>query len=64
MSQVDDESIKEANLLAGDAINNFRTIMSFGNTEMVVKKFDDLLEDSHKSAVKNAHVIGFLYGFS
>jgi hypothetical protein len=38
--------------------------MSFGNDEMVLKKYDELMAEAHKTAIKKAHVIGFMYGFS
>lgn len=64
MSQVEDDTTKEANILAGDAITNYRTVMSFGNNEMVIKKFDELLQESYHNSIKKAHFIGFMYGFS
>lgn len=30
----------EANLLAGDAINNYRTVASFANEEAIIKKYE------------------------
>ena len=33
MSEASDVAYKEANLLAGDAINNYRTVASFAHEE-------------------------------
>lgn len=35
---------KEADLLAGDAISNFKTVQSFANEDMLVAKYKELLE--------------------
>jgi hypothetical protein len=40
----DDE--EEASLLMGDAINNFKTIQSFGYEDLIVQHYKDLLKDS------------------
>uniref|UniRef100_A0A7S3CHM5 Uncharacterized protein n=1 Tax=Strombidium rassoulzadegani TaxID=1082188 RepID=A0A7S3CHM5_9SPIT len=64
MSEFDDVASKEANILAGDAITNYRTVMSFGNDDMLIRKFDELLMESHNNACRKAHFIGFMYGFS
>ena len=34
------DSDKEANLLMGDAINNFKTVQSFGHEDLVVKSLE------------------------
>jgi len=34
---------EQANLLAGDAIINYRTIASFGNEEAIVLKYEEML---------------------
>ena len=34
---------QEANLLAGDAINNYRTVASFANEEAIVKKYEEMI---------------------
>jgi len=64
MSQFEDEQMKEANILAGDAISNFRTIMSFGNDDMIIERYDALMLDAHRNSIKKAHFIGFMYGMS
>lgn len=50
--------------MAGDVINNYRTVASFGYDDMVVKEYDKLLDIPLKAATKNAHFIGFTFGFS
>jgi len=35
---------KEADLLAGDAIANFKTVQSFANEDLLVAKYHELLE--------------------
>jgi len=64
MSGVDEAAYKDANLLAGDAINNYRTVASFGYDDLLVKDYDALIEIPMKSAGKTAHCIGIWFGFS
>ena len=39
---------KEANLLCGDAIINYRTVQSFGHEELFVQKYKELLTPGHE----------------
>jgi len=55
---------KEGNLLAGDAIVNFKTIQSFGHTEMVIKKYIEFMEPVYKSSVSTHIKTGFAFGMS
>jgi ABC-type transport system involved in Fe-S cluster assembly fused permease/ATPase subunit len=41
MSSFDEDAYKDANLLAGDAINNYRTVSSFGHDNLIVKQYHD-----------------------
>tara|TARA_B110000285_G_C14842273_1_gene475915 strand:- start:540 stop:731 length:192 start_codon:yes stop_codon:yes gene_type:complete len=34
---------QEANLLAGDAINNYRTVASFANEEAIISKYEEII---------------------
>lgn len=34
---------QEATLLAGDAINNYRTVASFANEEAIVQKYEEMI---------------------
>ena len=46
---------KEANLLAGDAMTNYKTIQSFGNNEQIIKKYEDLMRPVYESTT-TAHI--------
>jgi ATP-binding cassette subfamily B (MDR/TAP) protein 1 len=45
---------------------NYRTVISFGdkNVDYLLQKFDKLLTVPREMSVKNAHVSGFLFGYS
>jgi ATP-binding cassette subfamily B (MDR/TAP) protein 1 len=59
-----DELNKEANLLCGDAITNYKTVQSFGNEELVVKKYKELMMPVF-ALTKKAHLkTGFAFGLS
>jgi ABC transporter transmembrane region len=53
-----------ANLLVGDAINNYRTVASFAQEELLVKDFKKLLDEPSKALTRKAHLMGLGYGFS
>lgn len=63
-SETDEKDFKEANLLAGDAINNYRTVASFAYDDRVVSQYAKYLEEPLKSSNKKAHVLGLSMGFS
>lgn len=44
MSNVDEDAYKDANLLAGDAINNYRTVASFGYDNLIVKEYENYID--------------------
>ena len=50
--------------MAGDSISNFRTVMSFGHNEMVISKYEELLNPGLAHSNRKAHFIGIMYGFS
>lgn len=55
---------KQANLLIGDAVNNFKTVQSFGYEELIVKKYHSLIYPIY-AASRNKHIKGgFSYGLS
>jgi ATP-binding cassette subfamily B (MDR/TAP) protein 1 len=56
----------ESNALLSDIIMNYRTVVSFGekNIQFLMKKYDDLLIEPNRLAVKNAHISGILFGYS
>ena len=64
MSEIEESSYKDANLIAGDAISNYRTVASFAHDEVIVNQYDRYLEPSSKKEIKKAHLIGMAYGFS
>eukprot|EP00347_Sterkiella_histriomuscorum_P022139 403331544 len=63
-SEDSDQALKEANLLAGDAILNYRTVAAFGYEDQIVKDYDSLLEGPVQIAKKNSHKIGLSFGFT
>ena len=58
------DSQREANLLCGDAIANFKTVQSLGNTELIVQKYEELLKPSNDTAVLYQIKTGFAFGLS
>ena len=64
MSNIDEASHKDANLLAGDAIANYRTVASFAHDEVIINKFDSYLDGPSRKERRAAHFIGLAYGFS
>lgn len=55
---------KKANLLIGDAVNNFKTVQSFGYEELIVKKYQSFIDPIYKAS-RNKHLKGGIsYGFS
>ncbi len=44
MSDYDESSYKDANLLAGDAILNYRTVASFGHDYIIVKEYERYID--------------------
>jgi ATP-binding cassette subfamily B (MDR/TAP) protein 1 len=64
LSEGSDDIVKEANVLAGDAILNYRTVASFGNAEQIIKEFDRLMEGPVQLYMRKAHFIGLSFGFS
>jgi len=55
---------KEANLLCGDAIINYKTVQSFGHEDMLVKKYEELLAPIHKKAMWRGVTSGLAFGYS
>jgi len=64
LTEESSEGLKEANLLCGDSIVNFRTVQSFGNTQLVVEKFKSFLYPGHLKARTTYIKIGFAFGLS
>ena len=59
-----DQSQSDANLLAGDAIMNYRTVISFAHDEKIVDDYQSLLMGPQKLVIKQAHITGIIYGLS
>lgn len=58
------DSEKQANLLIGDAINNFKTVQSFGYEELIVKKFVSYIRPIYVAGKTKHLKSGIAYGFS
>ena len=59
-----DDLSKEANLLCGDAITNYKTVQSFGYEDLVVAKYKEMMFPVF-SLTKKAHLkTGFAFGLS
>jgi ABC-type multidrug transport system fused ATPase/permease subunit len=63
-SDIDEDAYKDANLLAGDSILNYRTVASFGHDYLIINQYDKLVEGPVKTSIKKAQCIGFWFGFS
>lgn len=56
--------MKDANVLAGDSIINYRTVASFANEDQILADYDAMLEGPVQVATKKCHVMGITFGFS
>jgi ATP-binding cassette, subfamily B (MDR/TAP), member 1 len=61
---VNNKDAKMADLLASDSISNYRTVASFSINELIVQEYEDLLQGPYDESQKNAHVSGFVFGYS
>ena len=61
---VNNKDAKMADLLASDSISNYRTVASFSINELIVKEYEELLQVPFDESQKNAHVSGFVFGYS
>jgi len=57
-------ALKEADLMGGDLINNFKTIASFGHIDRIIEKYQVVLEPVFNSACSSAFKSAFFFGFS
>lgn len=55
---------QEADLLAGDAIINYRTVASFANEEAIVRKYEEILTENLNKSFWENHKAGIGFGFS
>lgn len=54
----------ESEIMLGDAINNFKTVQSFGHEDMIVGHYQDLLEPARASGLRTALCNATIVGFS
>lgn len=59
-----EEELKEANLLCGDCIVNFKTVQSFGHEDRLVEKYKELLLPVHEKGMKKGLKTGAAFGCS
>jgi hypothetical protein len=64
LSDGSEGAFKDANLLAGDAIMNYRIVASFAHEEQILKDYEKLLSGPYPKIVKQAHIMGLVFGFS
>lgn len=58
------DALKEANLLCGDSIINYKTVQSFGHEDKLVEKYKELLMPVHKVSMSKAVKSGAAFGCS
>lgn len=58
------ENFKDANLLVGDTITNYRTVASFANNGLILDRYQDYLLVPYQKGLKSSHQIGVTFGFS
>jgi len=56
--------MKEADLLCGDAIINFKTVQSFGHEELLVQKYTEWVDPVRKLAVCGNIKTGLFFAIS
>merc|ERR1712127_771753 len=59
-----DENVLSPELLANDAINNYRTVAGFSLQRGIVEHYCDLLKPEYNTAIRNSHLAGLVYGYS
>ena len=64
LSGATSDSEKQANLLIGDSINNFKTVQSFGNEELIVEKYRSYIYPIYKAGRIKHIKSGIAFGFS
>lgn len=58
------EKEKDANLLIGDAINNFKTVQSFAHEELIVARYREFVKSVYTNGIGKHIKSGISYGFS
>ena len=64
MATAANDDFKEANLLAGDTISNYRTVASFAYNDKIVSRYSEYLDRPYRNGLKKSHTIGITFGFS
>jgi ATP-binding cassette subfamily B (MDR/TAP) protein 1 len=64
LGDAQDDTQSQANILAGDAIMNYRTVASFAHEEKLVGDFRNLLAAPIGKVVRASHWTGIVYGLS
>jgi ABC-type transport system involved in Fe-S cluster assembly fused permease/ATPase subunit len=60
------DAYEKSNALLTDVILNFKTVISFGdkNVVQIIKKFEGLLIEPSERRIRNAHAAGIAFGYS
>ena len=64
MHQGQKEELKEAEIVIGDSISNFKTVASIANFDILVDKYDKINEKRCVLEAKEANCEGIQFGFS
>lgn len=51
-------------MLAGDAISNYKTVLSFAREDQIINDYEKMLEKPVAITKKKGHIIGLTFGFS
>lgn len=61
---VNNSDARMADLLASDSISNYRTVASFGITDLILEEYKNLNAGPYNAGMKQAHISGFIFGYS
>ena len=64
LGEIDEKAYESANLLAGDAIMNYRTVAGLATDKAIVATYDKYLEVPTRTNIRKAKVTAFWYAFS
>ena len=60
----EDEKNKAADLLVGDTIQNYKVVSSFGNDQLIIEKFQEMLRVKLSTEISEGYCFGFKWGLS
>ena len=63
-SETTDAAYKDSSNLITEAMNNIRTVTSFGDEDIIQRKYSSRLVDPLSVAIKKGNISGILYGFA